>query len=469
MGLKLIDIAVIGAGFTGLLAGSLLSRKYKVAIFEQNNFIGGRAATRTPKDWNWAEKTNYQVDFGHHVFATNNYLEFILDLVGAKKYFDFRLIKMPYFYKNGKLHKPPIGILEQIRAYPWISFKIKLRLRKFLKYVEKASFNEIISKWAYRPLIDMYDEFGFDDNARELFTDGFAAGYQTLNDPRKNSAGDLILCMKAYLKGIKKYKTPLFGAKGGVGRIAEALAKVIRKNESEIHLDSKVSKIIVKDNKVVGLEVNGKTIEAKKVLFTAPVYFLLDLIEEEQIPSDFKDKLEKGREEATSLFLIIGGAKKPLTGKPIGTWILVPESEVKHVNSYYLIYEIDPALDQAPEGNYVLSIAVLVDKKKFKDKEKLTEKMINDINELFPQFDFDRDWDWRTEVLFPIVDGMGRTIDLFWEKRLGPETPIQNLYVAGDSAQELSSGVDGCASSAIFAYEAITGDKLIDFNKFYKI
>ena len=167
--------------------------------------------------------------------------------------------------------------------------------------------------------------------------------------------------------------------------------------------------------------------------------------------------------------MIIGGAKKPLTGKPIGTWILVPVSEVKNVKSYYLIYEVDPALNQAPEEKYVLSIAVLVDKDKFEGKEKLTEKMINDMSDIFTNFDFEKDWDWRTEVLFPIVDGIGRTIDWYWEKRLGPKTPIENLYVAGDSAQELSSGVDGCASSAIFAYEAITGEKILDLNKFYSL
>ena len=465
----MIDVAIIGGGFSGLLAGSLLSRKYRVVVFEKNSFVGGRAATRTPKEWNWADRTDYLVDFGHHVFATNNYLEFILDLVNAKKYFDFKLIKMPYFYKNGKLHKPPVGILEQIRAYPWISFRVKLRLRRFLKYVEKASFNEIIDKWAYRPLIELYDEFGFDEDARELFTDGFAAGYQTLNDPHRNSAGDLILCMKAYLKGLKKYKTPLFGAKRGVGKIAEALAKVIEDNNSQIHLNSRVSRIIIENGKAVGLEVDGKTIEAKKILFTAPVYFLLDLIEEDKMPSDFKERLEEGRKEATSLFLIIGGAKKPLTGKPIGTWILIPRSEVKYVDSYYLIYEVDPAMNQAPEGKYVLSIAVLVDKERFGNKEKLVERMINDMSNIFENFDFDKDWDWRTEILFPIVDGIGRTIDWYWEKRIGPKTPIENLYVAGDSAQELSSGVDGCASSAIFAYEAITGEKLIDIDKFYTL
>lgn len=79
-----------GAGFTGLLAGSLLAREgYKVAIFEKNSYLGGRAATRTPREWGWSEREDYTVDFGHHIFATNSYLEFILDRVGAKKYFKF--------------------------------------------------------------------------------------------------------------------------------------------------------------------------------------------------------------------------------------------------------------------------------------------------------------------------------------------------------------------------------------------
>ncbi|RLG60055.1 FAD-dependent oxidoreductase, partial [Candidatus Geothermarchaeota archaeon] len=43
----MIDVAIIGGGFSGLLAGSLLSRKYRVVVFEKNSFVGGRAATRT--------------------------------------------------------------------------------------------------------------------------------------------------------------------------------------------------------------------------------------------------------------------------------------------------------------------------------------------------------------------------------------------------------------------------------------
>ncbi|MGQ4891473.1 MAG: phytoene desaturase family protein [Candidatus Njordarchaeia archaeon] len=464
------DVVIIGAGFTGLLAGSLLSKEgYKVAIFERNSFVGGRAATRTPKEWGWSDRDDYLMDFGHHIFATNSYLEFILDEVGAKKYFKFMPLKMPFFYKNGKLHKPPIGILEQIRAYPWISFRSKLRIRSFLSYVKKASFSEVINKWAYKPIDELYDEFNFDDDARELFTDGFVAGYQTITDTKRNSAGDLILCMKAYLKGIKKYKTPVFSAEGGVGKIAEALSKVVKENGGEVHLGKNVQKIVVENGEAKSVVVNGKTVETKKILFAAPVYQLLQLIDEENLPEEFREKLVKGEKEATKLFLILGGINKPIREKPTETWILAPKSEVKKMDSYYLIYEVSPKLKQAPKGKYVLSIAALPKENQIRNKEKMAENILDDMSSLFPNFDFEKDWDWRKEVLFPIVDGIGRTIDWYWENRIGPETPIKNLYAAGDSAQELSSGVDGCASSAIFAVEAITGKKLLNLEEFYKI
>ena len=214
---------------------------------------------------------------------------------------------------------------------------------------------------------------------------------------------------------------------------------------------------------------SGETIEAKKILFTAPVYFLLNLISDKEMPSEFKEKLEEAKKGSTSLFLIMGGAKRPLLDKPVGTWILIPKTEVKHVNSYYLVYEVDKSLKQSPEDRYYMSFAVMPSKDDLKNKNNLIERMIKDLTPIFPDFDFEKDFEWRSSYYFPIVDGLERTIEWYYERRFGPETPIKNLYVAGDSAQELSSGVDGCASSAIFAVEKIMGEKILDLNQFYKV
>ena len=465
----MFDVIVIGAGFTGLSAAALLSKKHRVLVLEKNGFVGGRAATRTPKEWNWADTKDYKVDFGHHVFATNNYLEFVLDKTGARKYSNYHLINMPLFYKNKKFHKPPVSVLEQLRAYPFISFRSKLKIKKFLSYVEKVSYNEVMQKWAYKPLTELYDEFAFDESARELFTDGFAAGYQTLTNPDKNSAGDLILCLKAFQKGVNKYKTPLFGAVGGVGKIAEALAKVVEENGGKIMLNTNVTQIILRNNEAVGVKIGDKEIRGKKILFTAPIYFLLDLIDERKLPSEYVDKLKEARMKATSLFLIIGGAKKPLSKKPVGTWILIPRSEVKNIDSYYLVYEVGEYLQQAPKGRYLVSFAIIPKRGDIVHKKWLVESMIKDMSDIFPSFDFEKDFEWRTTEYFPIVDGLERTIDWYYERRFKNTTPVKNLYAAGDSVHELSSGVDGCVSSAIFAVEEMTGEKILNLEEFYKI
>ncbi|MCD6491423.1 MAG: phytoene desaturase family protein [Candidatus Njordarchaeia archaeon] len=466
----MVDIAIIGAGVAGTSVAALLSEKFDVLLVERNQYIGGRAATRTPKEWGWFNSENYLFDFGHHVAATNSYLEYLLRKTGAINFLDFHLIKMPLFYKKGRFHKPPATFFESLRAYPFIPFKSKLKLRKFQKWVRKVPFKEVKEKWFYRPLRDLYDEFDFDEYGRELFTEGFAAGYQTIYDIDRNSAGDLILCMKIFERGVSKYKTPLFSAKGGFGNISKAFVRIAEENGAKIQLGKNVSKIIVKNGEVKGIELEGKKqIEAKRVLFTAPVYFLIDLIDEEEMPEDFKKQLEEGRKESTDLFLILGGAKKSLTKKPVGTWMLIPRSEVKKVDSYYLVYELSEDLEQAPKGRYAVSFAVMPERNDLSNRKFLEERMIDDMSEIFVDFDFEKDWEWKTTFYFPIVDGIGRTIDWYWEKRIGPTTPIKNLFVAGDSAQELSTGTDGVASSVIFAYESITGEKILDLDAFYTL
>ena len=193
----MVDIAIIGAGVAGTSAAALLSEKFDVLLVERNQYIGGRAATRTPKEWGWFNSGNYLFDFGHHVAATNSYLEYLLRKTGAINFLDFYLIKMPLFYKKGRFHKPPATFFESLRAYPFIPFKSKLKLRKFQKWVRKVPFKEVKEKWFYRQLRDLYDEFDFDEYGRELFTEGFAAGYQTIYDIDTVSYTHLTLPTKA--------------------------------------------------------------------------------------------------------------------------------------------------------------------------------------------------------------------------------------------------------------------------------
>ncbi len=452
------DTVIIGAGFTGTAAGALLSKDQKVLVVDKNNFYGGRSATRTPKEYGWNNIDDYYVDFGHHVFPTDNYLDFVIKHTGADEYCDVEQVNMPMFYRYNEFHKPPKNFLEKLTAYPFMPLSSKLKINKLLKYAEKTSFDEIKNKWLYKSIDELYDHFDFDDDAREIFTDGFVAGYQTVTETDKLSGGDLLFCMKAFQRGIKKYGTPLFASKDGVANIVKAFAEIIRRNNGRIILGEKVEKINVEENKILGVTLSDDTvIEAKNVIYAAPVYGLLD-IAEKYLPEGYRKKLKAAKKDSTNLFLIIGGSKKTLLEKPIGTWVMIPQTETKHVDSYYLVYEFPKKFKQAPKDCYLFNFAVEIkDMDDLKDQEGLVKRMIKDLQPVFPNFDFEKDFTWQTHHFFPIVDGLRRTINWHGKNRFGPSTPIKNLYVAGDSCYEFSTGVDGAVSSAIFTVEEITG------------
>ncbi|MBS3801640.1 MAG: FAD-dependent oxidoreductase [Candidatus Thermoplasmatota archaeon] len=453
------DTIIIGAGFTGMAAAALLSKKQNVLVVDKNIYYGGRSATLTPKKYGWADVDDYYLDFGHHLFPSGNYLDFVIKHTGADKYCDIELINMPMFYRYKDFHKPPTNLLEKLTAYPFMPFSSKLRINKLLKYAEKTSFNEIKDKWLYHSIDELYDHFNFDEYAREIFTDGFVAGYQTVTETDKLSGGDLLFCMKAFQRGIKKYKTPLFASRGGVVNIIKAFSKIVEKNNGKIMLGKKVKKIIVEKNQMKGITLeDNKIIYAKNAIYAAPVYGLLNIVKND-LPDKYIKRLNAAKKESTNLFLVMGGSKKPLLDKPIGTWIMIPKTETKHVDSYYLVYEFDQKLKQAPNGHFLLNFAVEIkDMNDLKNPEELVERMIKDLQPIFPDFNFKKDFEWRVHHFFPIVDGLRRTITWHGKNRFGPNTPIKNLYVAGDSCYEFSTGVDGAVSSAIFTVEKITGE-----------
>ena len=65
-------IAVIGSGISGLSVSYFLSSKYKVHLFEKNNYLGGH--TRTVK---LKSDDNLAIDTGFIVYNDKNYPDLI--------------------------------------------------------------------------------------------------------------------------------------------------------------------------------------------------------------------------------------------------------------------------------------------------------------------------------------------------------------------------------------------------------
>ena len=65
-----IDIAIVGAGVSGISAAHHLQHNHRVTLFEQNSRIGGHANTVCVKDKLGQE---YDIDTGFIVFNDKNY------------------------------------------------------------------------------------------------------------------------------------------------------------------------------------------------------------------------------------------------------------------------------------------------------------------------------------------------------------------------------------------------------------
>ena len=66
-------IAVIGSGISGISASLFLSQKYKIYLFEKNNYLGGHTRTKTIEE----NKKIHNIDTGFIVFNNDNYPDFV--------------------------------------------------------------------------------------------------------------------------------------------------------------------------------------------------------------------------------------------------------------------------------------------------------------------------------------------------------------------------------------------------------
>jgi phytoene dehydrogenase-like protein len=91
-------------------------------------------------------------------------------------------------------------------------------------------------------------------------------------------------------------------AKGGTGGIAEAIASSARALGAEIRLNSKVTQVIVKNGRTVGVALeNGDELRAKVVLSSAdPIVTYLKLVDPKHLPEDLVHSLKKYRTRGSS-------------------------------------------------------------------------------------------------------------------------------------------------------------------------
>ncbi len=259
---KPYDLAIVGAGFTGLTAGLEAARAgLRVIVLETDSEPGGLAGTFAFRDGVRIEK------FYHHWFNNDVYVPALVHELGL----DGQIVTHPSrtgMYFNGRMWKlstpldlfrfTPLSLIDRIRLGLLV---LQVRRVKDWRTIEHLSIREwleplcgpTVYRIVWQPLID---------SKFSIYADAVNAVW---------------FWKKLVLRGSTRDKSggeELAYFKGGFGKLAEAMADEIVRHGGTICYGAGITKVEVDGNQVASVETPHGPVTATQYLFT-PAFELI--------------------------------------------------------------------------------------------------------------------------------------------------------------------------------------------------
>lgn len=340
-----MNIAIIGAGFTGLSAAYQLVKKgHTVTVFEKDAQPGGLAVGFQEKNWEWTFEKHY-----HHWFTNDHFVLHLAREIGQEV-----LIKTPKtsVYLDGQMYQldSPLALLK----FPKLSLRERiqmgtalalLRYNPFWKPLEKIKATSVLPK-------------AIGQRAWKMIWEP-----QLVNKMGKY-ADEVSLVW--FWTRINKRTTSLAYPIGGYLTFAHKIVAAIEKKNGKVLFNAEINALTETSQKKIIVNVNKKNQIFDKVIVTVPTYLFLTVTP--QLPEAYKNTLKPLRGlGATDLVLRL---KKPFMTEG-SYWLSICEKgspvlvvvehtnliDKKHYNNEHLVYL----------GNYPAT----TDKKFLMNKEEL--------------------------------------------------------------------------------------------------
>jgi phytoene dehydrogenase-like protein len=282
------DCIVVGAGHNGLATALVLARNgRRVLVLEKNNFVGGMGGTREILQgcrnevgasclFPLSAEVKHYFDFEAHGVELIPLPVMAVNLVGADGRpfviyknplrLSFNLLRtfgisgMLGFIRLMKFCQYPARVLDRFTAR-----KAPRKLEDLIAEAETQEQREHLELAFKGSAMDILDRF-FPDPVkhRELRASmAFAAVQATYKGPYSPGSG---LCL-IYTMAQEGSEGLMQRVKGGIGRLSECLAEQIEALGGEVRIKQNVSRILVQDNRAVGVELkNGQRIYADTII-----------------------------------------------------------------------------------------------------------------------------------------------------------------------------------------------------------
>jgi phytoene desaturase len=483
-------VIIIGAGPGGLAAGLILSRRgYQVSIYEKDGHVGGRSQ---------------RLSLGSYHFETGP--TFLLYLDALKNVFKQANLNFEDYFKPIKID-PMYDLIYKDKIFtptndrPIMQYQINSLFKSTgANYVKFLSDQEIIFS-KVKPFLEM--PFGkLTDYLRPLVIANARYLHPTHSVYSRLASffedQDLIYAMSFQTKylGMSAWKAPAFFTilsylehalgiyyiEGGINRIHQQMADLIKAAGGKIYLNTSVSKIEVEQQVITGIQLsNGEIIKADLVIANSDfAYTSLNLIDQSVKHRFDKAKLSK-MDVSISAFMIYLGLDKIYDAKhhsiifadDYHTSIKAITEQNKLVKDLSIYVNNPSKIDKtlAPAGHSALYILVPVPNNRANidwDKEKgwLRDYAISKVSEKLKMPDLEkhirvekiitpRDWENDYNVAYGAVFSLShRLSQMLYFRPHNQYEDIKGLYLVGGGTHP-GSGLPTIYQSAIISCELI--------------
>lgn len=410
-------IAVIGGGFTGLVAARRLALLgHKVDLYEAQKELGGLVAGFTLKNGAHLERAY------HFLYPTDEYIINLSKELGIENKLNFHRSSIGSFYK-GKLYPfmTPIDLLK----YPGISFIGKVRTGFISLYLERVKNWEPLSCIAAMDWLNKY-------NGKKVTS----ALWEPLLVGKFDKYYDQVTMAWLWGRIKQRQDAKKAGEKferlgyydGGFNAVTEALIADLKKLKVGIHTQSPVQSITTADDGKVNIVVNNKKTTYDSVVSTVPSYIFAKQIESDKsVPKEYIKRL-------TSIDYLDAVLMVVSTPQAISDYYW---HQFQDKNAPFLVALSLTALTKNTkpyDGNHVYYIGDYVthDNPIMTDSEdNIRKKWYKGLKDLFPDFDtskVDESHIFRFRNAQHIVD-VGYQDDKLTEMK----TPLNNVYLSNFS------------------------------------
>ena len=458
------DVVVIGAGAAGLSAGALLAKEGKsVLVCEKSPYLGGRALA--------VDDQGFKVNIGGHLIEDGGSgITKIFEQVGKELIHGKVNAEMPVWDHE----KNQWGSIRDRYATD------KTELKKVIKALVDTPWEEL-DNWDDRNLRDWIHQYTDDQGVVDLFE--FLSVLECLTDePWDHSASDNLYVRKMHYQEKRMAAYSCWPGQGWDG-IWQDLADACTEHGGEVRLNTSVSRVVIEDREIKGVEIPSKStilpgvpyeaelVETGCVISTLPVWSVLNVVPETELPDWYAGQInylaqDKFRVSWLGLYMATDEPVHIYDPKELSTWLHDPVAGLP--GFFFTQSNMDPST--APEGKHLHVMGGVIPGIKGRDKEYVREtfdKFEQGMGIMYPAL---KNPVWkRRSLVFDPAFGVIQKPCLVGSYRPHWRAPnIDGLYFASETFKSRGIGVDRAARAALTCVEDYLGRRLPGYEETWR-